>query len=317
MIIKKLEMPLTLKKLQALHRRLPQNHPKYALVQEKLAKGLAGYKGEVSVEYQLSLLPKDKYLIFHDIRLQEKEHFFQIDFLLLAKDFLTTLEVKNIAGTLYFDPIFQQLIRTQNEKEEAFPDPLIQIQRHKSLMAHWLRTHSSPSIPIESLIVISSPYTLLKTNPKNELISRTILHSEALPGKMQQLEAKYRKSCLEDRQWKKLSRLILKKNTPLNVDILKQYDIQKDELITGVICPSCHALPMGRAYGTWSCLQCHFKAADCHVSALDDYRLLIGEIITNSEARYFLHISSLQLAGRLLHHAQPNGNTKGRKYILK
>jgi hypothetical protein len=317
MIIKKIEMPLTLQKSQALNRRLPQNHPKYQLIQEKMAKGLAGYKGELAVGYQLGFLPKDRYLIFHNIRLQEGEHFFQMDFLLLSKEFLITLEVKNMAGTLYFDPVFQQLIRTQNEKEEAFPDPLIQIQRHKTLMASWLKTHNYPPIPIESLIVISSPYTLLKTPPKNESISRIILHSEALPAKIKKLELDHIKSCMDDKQWKKLSRLILKKDTPLNADILEQYDIRKNELIAGVFCPSCHALPMGRSHGTWSCPQCHFKAADCHLPALADYRLLIGETITNSEARYFLQISSLQLAGRLLSHVQPDGKTKGRIYILK
>lgn len=317
MIIKKLEMPLTLQKLQALHRRLPQNHPKYQVIQEKLAKGLAGYKGEMAVEYQLSFLPKDQYLIFHNIRLQEQEHFFQMDFVLLSKEFVLSIEVKNMAGTLYFDPVFQQLVRTQNEKEEAFPDPLIQIQRHKSLMANWLSTHSYPSIPIESLIAISSPYTLLKTSPRNESISRIILHSEALPAKIKKLELTYRKSCLDDKQWRKLGRLIQKKDTPLNADILDQYDIRKDELIRGVICPSCHAFPMGRIHGTWLCPQCHFKAADCHLPALEDYRLLIGGTITNREARFFLDISSLQLAGRLLHHAQSDGKTKGRIYILK
>ncbi|TYS62361.1 NERD domain-containing protein [Bacillus infantis] len=317
MILKKIELPLKLQKLQALHRQLPQSHPKYQLIQEKLAKGLAGYRGELSVEYQLGFLPEDKYLIFHDIRLQEKEHFFQMDFLLLSKEFIVTIEVKNMAGTLYFDPVFQQLIRTQNEKEEAFPDPLIQIQRHKSLMASWLRKQNYPPIPIESLIVISSPYTLLKTSPKNESISKIILHSEALSAKIKKLELNQRESCLDDKQWKKLSRLILKKHTPLNADILEQYDIRKAELITGVFCPSCQALPMGRSHGTWLCPQCHFKAADCHLPALDDYRLLIGPAITNGEARHFLQVSSLQLAGRLLHHVQPDGKTKGRIYILK
>ncbi|MGV3464645.1 MAG: nuclease-related domain-containing protein [Heyndrickxia sp.] len=37
------------------------------------------YNGEQSVDYFLSLLNEKKYFIFHDLRLQVNNHFFQID----------------------------------------------------------------------------------------------------------------------------------------------------------------------------------------------------------------------------------------------
>ncbi|WP_439649950.1 hypothetical protein [Cytobacillus pseudoceanisediminis] len=40
--------------------------------------------------------------------------------LLLCPNFLLILEIKNISGTLYFDPAFNQLNMSKQEKERGF-----------------------------------------------------------------------------------------------------------------------------------------------------------------------------------------------------
>lgn len=104
MIVKKRKVPLAIRKLRALTYRLPPNHPKLPLIMNDLKKREAGYKGECSIDFPLSFLEPKSYFIFHDLRLQDQSRFFQLDTLLISKKFALIIEVKNMAGSLYFDP---------------------------------------------------------------------------------------------------------------------------------------------------------------------------------------------------------------------
>jgi hypothetical protein len=59
--VKERNIPLVMLVLEALSRRLSLNYPKYQQVLEELGRRQAGYKGEVSLDYFLRLLPMDKY----------------------------------------------------------------------------------------------------------------------------------------------------------------------------------------------------------------------------------------------------------------
>ncbi|MFV2047371.1 nuclease-related domain-containing protein [Metabacillus sp. YM-086] len=103
MIVKKREIPLIILKLQALLERIRPGQIKVPEIKNDLSKRLAGYKGEKAVDYQLSFLPEDNFYILNDIRLKESGRYFQMDSLLLNRYYLIKLEIKNIAGTIYFD----------------------------------------------------------------------------------------------------------------------------------------------------------------------------------------------------------------------
>ncbi|MDQ7861687.1 nuclease-related domain-containing protein [Peribacillus frigoritolerans] len=62
---------------------------------------------------------RKSYYIFHDLRLQDQSRFFQLDTLLISKKYALIIEVKNIAGAIYFDPHFNQLIRTIEGKRNG------------------------------------------------------------------------------------------------------------------------------------------------------------------------------------------------------
>lgn len=100
MIVKERRMPIYLRQLEALLRRLPVHHPKRNIIAENIAKYKAGYKGERAVDYSLSFLPEQDYSILHDIRLFDQNHYFQIDTIIISPRFLLFLEIKNIVGTL-------------------------------------------------------------------------------------------------------------------------------------------------------------------------------------------------------------------------
>jgi hypothetical protein len=318
MISKKRTIPLPILKLQALHRRTPSNHPKFPIIKENLSKRLSGYKGEKNIDYPLSFLSEKDYYILHDLCISDSTHYFQLDSLVISTNFMIILEVKNIAGEIYFDPIFHQLIRTIDGKETVLDDPIIQISRQELQLIKWLRKNHFPKIPLLSLVVFTHPKALLRTSPENLDLNQKVIHLNFLQTKFIQLEKEYSTESMSLKDIKRMIKLLKKQHTPLDQPILEQYGIHYDELLKGVFCPSCHHLPMERAYGAWYCPQCKNKVKDAHITALKDYFLLCGAEITNKNARGFLKISSPYFASRLLHsmNLPSDGTTKNRIYYL-
>lgn len=319
MIKKQRQIPLKIKKLEALLRRLPSAHPQRKKIEEELAKSLAGFYGEQSLDYHLAFLPDKKYLILHDLRIPENENrYFQIDTLVLCERFFLILEVKNISGTLFFDQSFHQLIRKINDKEDGFPDPVLQVRRQQLQLELWLSKHRFPSMPIVSLIIISNPSTIIKTAPQQGQILQEVIHAAALPSKIKTFDSFYQKEIMNSKELRKLSNLLIKQHAPSNPNFLQQFQIHKTEILTGVHCPACFLLPIARKRGSWFCLHCTISYKDAHIPSLNDYALLLGATITNRELRNFLQLPSVSIATKLLDSLQlrHSGRFKNRTYEL-
>lgn len=318
MIIKPRVYPLYIKKLEALQRRLLSEHPKFELIKESFGKRIAGYKGEQSLDYHLGFLAEHQYHILHDVRLYDGTHFFQLDTVILSKKFILILEVKNITGTLYFDSNFNQLLRIQDDKKESFPDPILQVERQSYQLRKWLRLVKQSNLPVQSLVVISTPRTILETTPQNEKIYKKVIHSAKLPFAISSIEQEYEKNFLSENQLFQISQQMVTNHTPLNIDILAQYKIPKGDILKGVICSYCKSLPMKRSKGKWICPKCSFVSKDAHLSALEDYSLLIDSTITNQKMRDFLNIQSTSIANKLLFSLklESSGVKKGRIYYF-
>jgi len=314
MIIKELTIPTKVRKLEALLRRLPIHHPKRPDIESEWGRYMAGYRGEQALEYHLSFLPEQDYLILHNLRLPYGPHFFQMDLLLMSRRLTIIIEVKNYAGTLFFDTTFRQLIRTLNGKEEVFPDPILQVEHQR----HQLKTFIPPDIPIESLVVFSNPSAILKTDGNSPITAKKVIRPPALQPKIEEFEKRYPAERITDKELRKLARQLIKKDTPDDTNLLHQFQLTKDELLTGVHCPVCQALPMKREYGTWVCPACSTSARDAHLSALKDYTHLISSDITNRQLRSFLHLPSTSSASKLLSSLNLpfSGSTKSRVYHL-
>ena len=115
-----------------------------------------------------------------------------------------------------------------------------------------------------------------------------------------------------------MNRLLLKHHTEADFPILEQYNIMKDEILRGVICPHCGKLPIMKVHGNWYCSYCKSKSKEAHIQALKDYQLLFGSTITNSQLRDFLKITSSTAATRLLQSMNliSTGSNKNRVYTL-
>ncbi|MCD7034503.1 NERD domain-containing protein [Metabacillus sp. GX 13764] len=320
MIIKERTKPVVLLQLEALLRRLPGNHRKRPLIEADLARYAAGYSGEKSIDYHLSFLPEKEFTILHDLRLSSGSHSFQMDTLILHPNFILILEVKNITGTLIFDQNFHQLIRKIGDKEEAFPDPLLQASRHKKQLQQWLAANRFEEIPIEYLIVVSSPATIIKMIPFNQSLYKRIIHSNTIYDRVNELIEKHKILLLKPPGLKKLSRLLDKNHTVLTKPIMDQYGILLTDLIPGTACPKCLAFPMDRVQGHWFCKKCSIKSKNAHLSALEEYFLLTNApSISNKEFRFFLNISSTSITTRFLLDSglSHNSSRKNRVYLRK
>ncbi|MBJ8105603.1 MULTISPECIES: nuclease-related domain-containing protein [Bacillus cereus group] len=315
MIVKERKMPVYLLQLDALLRRLPIHHPKRNMVAENLAKFMASYKGEQAIEYPLSFLSETEYSILHDIRLFDQKHYFQIDTLIVSSRFLLFLEIKNIIGTLIFDAKFNQLIRiADGTSEEGFPDPILQLKRQEMQLRKWLSLHGLYNIPMESLVVISSPRTIIKTS--DEILPSKIIHGANLPNRIKQIENQYKEEAIGNT--KGLINQIMNENFPQRQNILAQYKIKKEELLRGVQCEECFTMAMLEEKQGWRCSNCNSTSKHAHLRALQDYTLLIDMITTNSKLRDFLNMQSSSAVKRLLQtmNIPYTGENKGRIYDL-
>ncbi|MGD6794133.1 nuclease-related domain-containing protein [Metabacillus indicus] len=320
MIKKEKTFSMRILKLQALLRRLPVNHFSRKRIEEDLAKSLAGHYGEKSIEYHLSEINPKDYFLFHDLRMSlDQVHFFQIDILIITKGFILILEVKNMKGILLFDQHYHQLIRTYNGKEEIFADPILQVKRQQNSLKQLLQKGHFPATPIHSLVVIGSKASGYKSIPAfSETVKKNVIHANLLKEKMDLLTLRNPNEIFTKKEMNKVSRFLLKEDTPLNPDVMSQFQIPPSDIRTGVYCPSCFHLPMKRQRGTWKCDECGAADKSAHVKSLEDYALLLSPTISNKECRAFLQIESPSIASKLLVqlNLEHNSSLKYRTYQL-
>lgn len=318
MIIKERLYPIKAKKLEVLRRRLKKNHEKAQMIELEYAKVLAGYRGELSLNYFLSFLPQDQYYIFHDLRLPslQNEYFFQMDILLLSKHFFLIIEVKNLAGSVTYDPSNQQLIQFHNEKEIVYKDPFLQVQRQKQQLYSWIEKANLTNLPpISALVILSNPQTLIKENSHT---NQKIIRPDKLTSKIAEYERIYKHELLTEKELKKLCRHLMKGHIDEDYNVLEKFELTADHLIPGVHCPKCSSLPMYRKRYSWICLRCKYEDNEVYMPSLQDFYFLYGSSINNPQLRSFLDIPSRHRAKRILKSLNLTciGSKKATSYIL-
>ena len=319
MIVKEREVPLTILKLEALLRRISAQHPKRPEIEKDLARRRAGLRGEESLDYYLKELDDQSYSIFHDIRLSLNDYYFQIDTLIISNFFALIIEVKNISGTLHLDHSFNQLIRTKADgTEEGFPDPFSQVDQQKRHLQKWLQQQKLPIIPIETLVVIANPSTIIKTTTNHTPQNQKLCHSVKLIEKINWYTNRYKNEVISQKSRRKLHKTLLKMHTSLNIDILRRFEVSRAEIINGINCPKCFYNPIQHIHGKWHCPKCQYSSKNAHIQALEEYGLLIQFSITNQQFRHFTHLSSRFVANRILTSMslKQTGTNKGRVYYL-
>lgn len=314
----KRKMPIIIRKLNVLLKRLPQHQLKRKDVEEYLARQMAGLRGEHSLDYFYRYLPQNDIQFIHNIRILHQGYYFQIDTLMITSNFILILEIKNIANHIYFDNLYSQVIRLQDGKKESFDDPIQQAERQALHLSEILKYNKVPFIPIETLVVVTNPKTVVESAPGHTDAVNKVIKSAELKKKFDMITNKHKEQILSKKEIKKVSRLLNKLHTPYNPDVCSLFNIDKSELTKGVFCPDCENVILNRNKRSWYCTKCakHFKRL--HINALKDYALLISTEITNKKFKDFLNLPSSSISYHLLYSLNLpfTGTTKDRTYHL-
>lgn len=316
MIINERPIPILITKLEVLLRYLPKNHRKHGEVLSRLRKEKAGYRGELALNYPLSLLDGKEFTHVPSIRLPRDEYFFQIDNLLLTEKVSLVLESKNIDGVHEYDPILKQMIR---DKKDRFTYPPLQARNQIEQLSRWLDKHHFPKISLDYLIINTHPNTIVKMTSYDKEVADKVIHIDAVYEKIMQVYNKSTKKIIDRKTLLKIKRLIIKEHTPYNPNILELFQIDEKELLKGVRCTSCSYQSMIRRGGSWHCPECKNKSKTAHHQTLSDYFLLIRPLITNQECREFFALNSASIAKKLLQSMNllTTGTKKGTVYHYK
>ncbi|WP_332237020.1 NERD domain-containing protein [Sporolactobacillus sp. KGMB 08714] len=299
MYLKKIKIPYHVQQYEALSRRLTPVVPRTD-AESRFKKGMAGYRGERSLDYLLSALPDKKFFIIHNLRLSNGSHYFQIDFLILCPRFFLILEVKNIMGTLIFDTELSQLIRELDQTTDVFDDPISQAENLNVQLIEWLDVHGgSPALPVADRVVIASPARLQVTDLKDLRIKKIVRKSN-LTRELMNLNRQCFKKSLDIGSVEKMARTLLLQHQPRIIDLFSFSSVRRSDIIRGVQCPDCGFFPMKRENGIWHCTSCGHVSKTAHIAAFRDYFLIFGPVITNRQCRDFLMLESAVIAKKLL-----------------
>lgn len=294
--------------------RLPANHEQLSMLQSQHASRVAGFFGEKQVDRVFqSYTFEMKNRIFNGLSLKSSTNF-QIDSLFLTPSYAVIFETKNIAGSITVKTNPPQLVQTLDDgTSRSYVSPVTQVQNNMELLRDWFHDQTV-SIPIYGVIVLAFP--------KKEVhlidIDTTFLYPAAIPTYLRQIPMT--PPSLDDQAFHKITQKLLDDDSSFIPNpISTTYNIQKEDFLTGVVCPSCRLMGMVKYKGGWLCNKCSSKNKDAHRQAIRDWFLLFGGQMTNKDCREFLQISDRHTAIRVLKsmNLETLGEKRNTEYAIK
>ena len=302
MIVLNREMPLRILMLQAAIRR---GFPEF---EEEFQNAQSGFYGERYMDrwWEDMQLAED-HVLLHNFCFRFSEFTNQVDTIFLSRHFALVLEIKNISGRIDIDVERDQMIRTRETGEiEVFRNPVSQVKRHQRALASLIGSQ----LPIERAIVFMHPKSLIGSVPREEAVFRW----GGLESHIRQLFSKYTPH-LTNYQLMEMATSLR------NYHQLPESKLRLDarKIICGVLCSNCrYKVKMYYIRGQFECAYCKLKSFEPMLEALQDYRLLISEWITNQELRQFFYIDSADVANKILKRMDfyHEGSTSARRYLI-
>lgn len=248
----------------------------------------------------------EEYYLLHDFYTNVNASSYQIDTLFLCRQFVLILEIKNIAGRIDFDEEKHQFIRTREDGiVNGFRNPLDQVRRHQRMLGDIVG-----NLPVEYAIVFAHPKTIIGHIPRGE----AIFHRSGLEFHIRKLLARYEFQVSSG----ELTHL---KNELLARHMIYEpkLNIDRERVVRGVLCRHCdYRVKMQYHYGKFECPRCYRRSNEELRQAMADYRLLMGEWISNQQFRSFVGVESSDVAKRLLKRLgfHYEGERRHRKYQI-
>ncbi|MDF2608465.1 MAG: hypothetical protein K0S34_2667, partial [Bacillales bacterium] len=218
----------------------------------------------------------------------------------LTTNYIIILEVKYIRGTIEFDEVFHQLIRTNEDgSKDVYHDPVLQVIGYQKNLYNWLFKNKYYDVPIIPLVIVAHPNSIVVTNSKNKHYINTIVRSNFLISKLENIENKYNRKVFERKDLKKLCRHLIKNNIEDCYEVLNTYNVRRVDLLSGIYCYRCKQLSVKREHGVWICTICNHINNEAYIDALNDYVYLVSDIITNKNFRMFTNVESRRVFNRI------------------
>lgn len=312
MIVKPQYIPLRLLAVEALLNHLPPDTFGRAAIEDELARRQTGWRGEQELSFQLAGFRDTSTRILYDLHLSVRQETCQMDGVLLTQGFASIIEAKNYSGTLHFLPD-GQMIRSIGNRNEGFPNPVLQVQRHSRMLKNWMAAGQYPTLAINPQVAIANPATMIE-NPANlRSVRDYVTHAEQIPSRINQFIKKHPEN-LSPQLLSQIEQQLLKANSEPSLDVLSGFKIRAEDLQHGIRCNHCHRYSMQRAYGTWKCSYCGGTSRTAHEQMILDYFLLLGPTMTNRQCREFLNVEDRKLVRNLLlkMNISPVGSGQGR-----
>jgi len=311
--VKSNSFPFKLIGLEALASRLSRLDLEKHRIEEEVRIVRAGVNGEKRL---VSVFEKYVYrkphAVFHDLNLKSSG-LFQIDTLFLSRQGATILEMKNIAGRIHFPAEQNQMMRTlDNGKIDAFECPSVQLERNKLLLREWF-IERGINIPIQGAVVFSTPQQHFESSREG----LKVLFPLEIPVYLQRL-LEMPPSFSESKLDTLKSKLLKAHHEYDPFPICKKYNIDVKKIKTGVRCDQCGLYGMISISRGWICEACRYVSRDAHRQAILERFMLIGNTMTNSQCRKFLHLSCGDKVKRIIKRMEipVDGMNKGRTYQL-
>ncbi|MDF2911867.1 MAG: hypothetical protein K0Q56_2749 [Sporolactobacillus laevolacticus] len=315
---KPIESPFHISQLHACLNRISTQAATRQEVESRYKRSLFGFKGEQSITFFLDYL-SEEFIIFHNLRLSDKIHHFQIDWLVMCTRFFLIIEVKNILGKLTFDHKLWQLIRENDGKIDVFDDPMIQANKLQEQLMKWFNDHADLStFPAENRVVITSSAQLQTLNSESPLM-KNLTRTSAFGTALKKTNQNHIRNCMNRDDLQAIADQLMDNHTPLILDLFSSFkSLKRTDIIKGVQCPKCRTFCMKRIHRSWHCFSCDHSSKEAHIPALRDYYLIFGSKITNKQCRLFLLIDSTDTCRRILHSVSLSysGKNRGRIYNL-
>lgn len=315
MIMWKRSVPDTIPILESILRRLSYEEGDYSRFEEKLTREKSGFYGEQRLDREwLDFEMECSFRLLNGLKFENEANFtHQIDTIFICPYFIFVVESKYIAGRLDINMQTNQCIRTRpNGVVEGFTNPVDQVKRHAGFVKNFLR-EVGVRLPVECGVVLTNPNSIIgKVNAPDVYVFQV----SGLRHKMDQLFARYREPVIDDLQMQAIGEELISRRKD-GSSWRPKTDLSK--LQKGVLCTHCYGgVQMHYKNGKWGCSRCGNIDGMAFYEALNDYRLLWGEWISNSEFREFFGISPEKTAYRLLKQLDlaSKGNFKDRVYHI-
>ncbi|PZM64339.1 NERD domain-containing protein [Paenibacillus dendritiformis] len=193
-----------------------------------------GLDGENNVSFELknSFLP---ILCLHDVRVEYEDYVAQLDFVVISNKFTCILETKKLSGNITIDQDgnFVRTFKNRFGKEykEGIYSPITQNARHIDIIKYVLAKELKiNNMPILSLVVMANPKTIINKYRCPEEIEKSIIKYDQIKVTLgRYLNDKANTYDLAEKDMYNIANLLVKLNTPLNIDLVEKYQLANDD----------------------------------------------------------------------------------------